>query len=80
MDTERFARAHAAVLNAQGTPAPGTIGTLGEKTLHAVFNFSDEDRTLWMPERADYTDLVSGKRTELETFDLAAWDFRWWLR
>ena len=52
----------------------------GEKTLHAVFNFSDEDRTLWMPERADYTDLVSGRRTELETFDLAAWDFRWWLR
>lgn len=52
----------------------------GEKTLHAVFNFSDEDRTLWMPERADYTDLVSGRRAELETFDLAAWDFRWWLR
>ena len=36
MDAERFARAHAVVLNAQGTPAPGTIGTLGEKALHAT--------------------------------------------
>ena len=52
----------------------------GEKTLHAVFNFSDERRTLWMPERGEYTDLVTGERDEFETFELAAWDFRWWLR
>ena len=52
----------------------------GEKTLHAVFNFSDEIRTLWMPERGEYADLVSGRRDEFETFELAAWDFRWWLR
>ena len=51
----------------------------GESTLHAVFNFSDEGRTLWMPERGEYTDLVTGERSEFETFELAAWDFRWWL-
>ena len=53
---------------------------LGDETLHAVFNFSDDDRTVWMPERARYTDLMTGEADELETFELPAWDFRWWLR
>ena len=53
----------------------------GGKTLHAVFNFSDEARTVWMPERAAYTDLVTGEKDDgLESFELAAWDFRWLLR
>ena len=53
----------------------------GGKTLHAVFNFSDEARTVWMPERATYTDLVTGEKDDgLESFELAAWDFRWLLR
>ena len=53
----------------------------GGKTLHAVFNFSDEARTVWMPERASYTDLVTGEKDDgLESFELAAWDFRWLLR
>ncbi|OUO32660.1 alpha-amylase family protein [Olsenella sp. An293] len=51
----------------------------GEKTLDAVFNFSGEDRTLWMPTRAMYEDLVAGAAAEFQTFELAAWDFRWYL-
>ena len=51
----------------------------GEKTLDAVFNFSGEDRTLWMPARAMYEDLVAGAAAEFQTFELAAWDFRWYL-
>ena len=53
--------------------------SLDGETLHAVFNFSDEQRTLWMPENATYTNLVTGDSSELQKFDLAAWDFRWWL-
>ncbi len=53
--------------------------SLDGETLHAVFNFSDEQRTLWMPENAMYTNLVTGDSSELQKFDLAAWDFRWWL-
>ncbi|MCR8908755.1 alpha-amylase family protein [Thermophilibacter sp. ET337] len=51
----------------------------GEKTLDAVFNFSGEDRTLWMPALAMYEDLVTGAAAEFQTFELAAWDFRWYL-
>ena len=51
------------------------------RTLHAMFNFSDEARTVWMPERAAYADLVTGEKdSDLESFELAAWDFRWLLR
>ena len=49
----------------------------GERELHAVFNFSDENRTVWMPERAEYVNLVSNVTTELETFELPSWDFVW---
>ena len=49
------------------------------ETLHAVFNFSDEARTAWMPERGRYVNLVTGETEELEKFELAAWDYRWWL-
>lgn len=47
------------------------------KTLHAVFNFSDREKTIWMPERAEYTDLLSGERTEIASFELPAWGFAW---
>ena len=53
--------------------------SLGGETLHAVFNFSDEQRNLWMPESAAYTNLVTGETSEFQRFELAAWDFRWWL-
>ena len=52
----------------------------GEKNLDAVFNFSDEARTVWMPERAAYADLVTGETSAFQTFELAAWDFHWYLR
>ena len=48
--------------------------------LHAVFNFSDEGKTIWMPEKAEYTDLVTGKREEIETVELSGWDFVWMKR
>ena len=51
----------------------------GEKSLDAVFNFSDEARTAWMPVRASYEDLVTGAVAEFQTFELDAWDFRWYL-
>ena len=52
----------------------------GGRTLEAVFNFSDDEKSLWMPGRARFTDLVSGDEGEFETFSLPAWDFRWYLR
>lgn len=50
--------------------------TDGEE-LHAVFNFSNTGRTIWMPEKAKYTNLVTGKTVAVETVDLAGWDFVW---
>ena len=49
----------------------------GGETLHAVFNFSDEPRTIWMPAVREYTDLVTGVTEEVETVDLQGWDFIW---
>ncbi|HIZ46049.1 MAG TPA: alpha-amylase family protein [Candidatus Olsenella pullistercoris] len=49
------------------------------RTLHAVFNFSDEPREAWMPNDAPRTDLLTGKPGEGATFSLDAWDFVWWL-
>ena len=47
------------------------------RTLHAVFNFSDDAKTIWMPEVGSYTDLVTGKTTDIETVELPSWDFFW---
>ena len=49
----------------------------GDETLHAVFNFSDEGKTIWMPERRRYTDLVCGVTEDVETVELSGWDFIW---
>ena len=48
--------------------------------LHAVFNFSDQGKTVWMPERAVYTNLVTGVKEEVETVELSGWDFIWMKR
>lgn len=45
--------------------------------LHAVFNFSDEAKTIWMPEIAEYTDLLTGKTAQTETVELPGWGFFW---
>ena len=45
--------------------------------LHAVFNFSDYPKTIWMPETAEYTDLLTGKKAEVTTVDLPGWGFFW---
>ena len=52
----------------------------GDEVLHAVFNFSDEAKTIWMPERAVYTNLVTGVTEEAETVELSGWDFIWMKR
>ena len=48
--------------------------------LHAVFNFSDEGKTIWMPEKEVYTDLVTGVTEEVDTVELSGWDFIWMKR
>lgn len=45
--------------------------------LHAVFNFSDYPKTVWMPETAEYTDLLTGKTAEVTTVDMPGWGFFW---
>ncbi len=52
---------------------------MGGRTLDAVFNFSDESRMLWMPEEGEYRNLVTGEADEFQTFELSAWDFRWYM-
>lgn len=52
----------------------------GDATLHAVFNFSDEAKTIWMPEAGTYTDLMSGEAAEVATVDMPAWGFIWMLQ
>ena len=37
--------------------------------LHAVFNFSDYPKTIWMPETAEYTDLLTDKKAEVTTVE-----------
>ena len=39
----------------------------GGEELHAVFNFSDYPKTIWMPETAEYMDLLTGRSDEVTT-------------
>ena len=48
--------------------------------LHAVFNFSDSGKTIWMPEKAEYTNLMTGIAEEVKTVELSGWDFLWMKR
>lgn len=48
-----------------------------KETLHAVFNFSDEDRTIWMPEKKEYRNLLTGKLDVIEHTVLPSWNFLW---
>ena len=52
----------------------------GGEELHAVFNFSDDAKTIWMPEAGTYTDLVSGAVSDIETVDMPSWSFVWMLK
>lgn len=45
--------------------------------LHAVFNFSDYDKVVWMPEVRTYEDLVTGEVREICNTVLPAWSFLW---
>ena len=56
------------------------VRELGGETMHAVFNFSDEEKTVWMPEGGEYTDMLSDERSELVTYTIPAWGFFWMKR
>lgn len=56
------------------------VRELGGETMHAVFNFSDEEKTVWMPEAGEYIDMLSGERCDLATYDIPAWGFFWMKR
>ena len=45
--------------------------------LHAVFNFSDHDKEVWMPEIRPYQDLVTGETREIRSTMLPSWSFLW---
>ncbi len=47
------------------------------RELNAIFNFSDNPRTVWMPEEDAYTNLVTGETNQVKTIDIAGWDFVW---
>lgn len=53
---------------------------LGSERLIAVFNFSDEGKTVTLPAAPAYTDLVSGATESVETVDMCGWDFMWMKR
>ena len=53
---------------------------LGEEVLVAVFNFSDEGKTVTLPAAPAYTDLVTGVTEAVETVDMCGWDFMWMKR
>lgn len=45
--------------------------------LHAVFNFSDQDKEVWMPEVRSYQNLVTGRTEQIRSTLLPAWSFLW---
>ena len=47
------------------------------RELHAVFNFSDEEKEIWMPEVTEYTDLLTGKTGRTEKTRVQPWGFLW---
>ena len=52
----------------------------GGEELHAVFNFSDYPTTIWMPETAQYMNLLTGRPDEVTTVNLPGWGFMWMKR
>ncbi len=48
-----------------------------QETLHAVFNFSDEGKTIYMPRWGRYEDLVNKETKEFDRTQLSGWSFVW---
>ncbi len=46
-------------------------------TLHAVYNFSDDEKLVWMPQEGCYRNLVTGTESTFQTFTLPGWGFAW---
>ncbi|MBM6775138.1 amylosucrase [Olsenella profusa] len=51
----------------------------GDQVLFAIYNFSDEEREVWMPGTVSCTDLMSGEKGERKRISLPAWGFAWLL-
>ncbi|MCC8167959.1 MAG: alpha-amylase family protein [Clostridiales bacterium] len=49
----------------------------GHETLHAVFLFGDEGRSIYMPRKREYMNLRTGKVEMIESVWLEGWDFLW---
>ena len=47
------------------------------RELYAVFNFSDEEKEIWMPEVTEYTDLLTGETEVIEKTRVQSWGFLW---
>ena len=45
--------------------------------LHAVFNFSDQDKEVWMPEVRSYQNVVTGRTEQIRSTLLPSWSFLW---
>ena len=45
--------------------------------LHAIFNFSDQDKEVWMPEVRSYQNLVTGRTEQIRSTLLPSWSFLW---
>ena len=43
----------------------------------ALFNFSDYERTAWMEEEGEFTDLMTGKKVELCNLTIPGHGFLW---
>ena len=48
----------------------------GEKLL-ALFNFSDEEQIAWVNDPDEYTDLITGEKTDAKAVTLPAGGFKW---
>ena len=49
----------------------------GQEELHAVFNFSEYKKTVWMPETAEYENLITGKKESIQNLEVPEWGFLW---
>lgn len=52
----------------------------GEEKLTALFNFSGEERTAWISEEGQYTDLLTGEQMEAKNVRLPGFGMRWLMR
>ncbi|MBO4383326.1 MAG: alpha-glucosidase C-terminal domain-containing protein, partial [Clostridia bacterium] len=90
LQTLRALRAEHAVFSADAdvwTLEPNNDHVLGIGRFHqkekllALFNFSQDPETVWLPEGEDFTDLLTGEECKADVLTLPGCGFRWlWKR